>query len=126
MENPVAARLAAQSAGGLLGPSGVARFRSLYSGQDKAPLFDEWASLTGTKLLRDALRDMAIHAPFATGESDNYLVQYGIGLGLGLAARLMEDPSSVFPEMFTSAETRAASSPLEASAQFETDPFGDV
>jgi len=121
---PVADRLHAQSPGGVLGPSGVARFRACYSGQDKAELFHQWASLTGTRLFRDALRDLALHAP-APADSDNHLVQYGISLGLSLAARLAEDPSSVFPELFASAEKGSAFNPLVAGDAFTVDPFDD-
>ena len=127
MSEPVDERVAAQSnAQGVLATPGVMRFRRLYAGQDKAELFQGWASLTGTKLLRDALRDMALHAPPALSGRDEYLVQYGMSLGLNLAAQLAEDPSSVFPELFRSEDGRARGfSPLAVADDFLADPFGD-
>ena len=126
MDNPVATRLAAQRPGGVLGPSGIAHFRELYAGQDKAEKFNEWANLTGTKLLRDALHDLALHAPPMLATSDDYLVQYGMSLGLSLAARLVEDPSSVFPELFTSVPGAAPAGPSVVRDDFTADPFDDT
>ena len=127
MDSPVATRMAAQSPGGLLGPSGVANFRRLYSGQDKAEPFHQWASLTGTRLLRDALRDIALHTPPGLTGVEDPLVQYGMSLGLSLAARLMEDPSSVFPELFTSVSGASSEfNPLGVRDDYGADPFDDA
>lgn len=56
----------------------------------------EWADRPFGKLIVASLRDLALWgAPSASGA--DVAVQHGMALGLALAARLIEDPTSVMP-----------------------------
>ena len=53
-----------------------------------------------TKLVLSAVRDLAVNGPLSLDVKET-AVQYGVTSGLNLAAQLMDDPSVVFPELFT-------------------------
>ena len=125
MAEPLAARLAAKNPGGVLGPSGVAKFRKLFNPANSAEVFHNWAEHPITAAVAGAVRDLALHSPVAeVGDPENHLIQYGIGVGLSLAAQLLTDPSSVYPEMFTGTEEASGAVKLP-DMTFSTDPFDD-
>lgn len=100
METPVRERVAiAAGAGGLLAEPGLSAFRRLFATEESAARYNDWASgPIGSAVVR-ALRDMALHGPAAVSASDASL-QYGITLGLGMAANFIADPSTVCPDVF--------------------------
>lgn len=105
MTTPVHERVnAVAGVGGLLNSSGVPRLRSLFSTEDSAAQYNDWANGPIGRVVVAALRDMALNGP-ATIDTNDVAVQYGITLGLSLAANLVTDPSSVYPEMFARVET---------------------
>ena len=59
--------------------------------------FLDWSGSPFGRLAVGALRDLALWGPVSTEESD-VAVQYGVTVGLSLAARLLEDPSAVMPQ----------------------------
>lgn len=64
-------------------------------GDDKALAeFLDWSSGPFGRLVVGALRDLALWGPPATAGTDTS-VQYGVTIGLSLAARLLDDPSAV-------------------------------
>ena len=59
--------------------------------------FLDWSGSPFGRLAVGALRDLALWGPVSTEEAD-VSVQYGVTVGLSLAARLLEDPSAVMPQ----------------------------
>lgn len=123
--NPLDQRVASQQPDGLVAPSGVATMRRRLSDPKALEPFFAWANLPESKLVREAVRDLALHGPVGMADPPtDTLVQYGMTLGLMLAEQLMADPSLVFPEAFRG---RAPSVLPEApDATFETRPEDTV
>lgn len=119
--NPVDERLASQSPDGVIVPSGVATMRRRLADPKAAEPFLNWSNQSETKLVRDALRDLALHGPvgMANPPTDT-LIQYGMSLGLQLAEQLISDPSLVFPEAFRGQAPSAL--PQAPEATFDTRP----
>lgn len=120
-QNPVDQRLASQTPDGIIVPSGVATFRRRLADPASAEPYFNWSNQTETKLVRDALRDLALHGPvgMANPPTDT-LIQYGMSLGLQLAEQLISDPSLVFPEAFRGRAPQQA--PEVPAATFDTRP----
>jgi len=108
MPTPVADRvMRADNAGGYLTSSGVARLRKMLRDESRAAEFHDWACSPFGAAVTSAIRDLALNGPHEA-EAKDVAVQYGISLGLNLAAMLLSDPSSVYPEVFTNATGQAA------------------
>lgn len=119
MTTPVHERAeAGASVGGLLSTSGVVRFRQLFSTEQSAAQYNDWANNPIGRTVVAALRDMALNGP-ASKDAESLAVQYGITLGLGMAANLITDPSSVYPEMFANPVQQA----LPSAADFSVSPY---
>lgn len=88
---------------GLLHVPGTLRFRQTLANREAAPIYDKWAGDEMGKMVVRTLRDLALHAPKEPSNSD---IQYGISLGLSMAAQLIEDPSTVFPTIFNANNQR--------------------
>ena len=122
MSTPVIDRVSAVQAGGCRA-SGLPALRAQFNSADSEKSYDEWAKHPVTGLVRKALYDMAINGPASMQSSESYAVQYGMTLGLGLAAQLLDDPSVVFPDIFSG---KPATVQVEASDMvetFHTDPY---
>lgn len=78
---------------------GLTRLQQRLSNQDSVGLFQTWADDPTTKLVAEALKDMALNGTPMMPHSDT-LVQYGVTVGLSLAVQMMEDPSLVVPGLF--------------------------
>lgn len=105
---------------GIIARSGVSVFRSRYSKPESAEKFFEWSKLPETKLALSALEDLAVNGPVGMANPpQDYLVQYGMTLGLNLAAQILRDPSLVFPEVFRG---RPVQMPSAMEPDFETEP----
>lgn len=72
------------------------RLRDVVRNQASLAEFLDWSGSPFGKLAVGAIRDLALWGPVSTEDAD-VAVQYGVTIGLSLAARLLEDPSAVMP-----------------------------
>lgn len=72
---------------------GLASLEAVLAGP-QADVCATWAGQPLTRMVAEALDDLALNPPPVTGQ-DEILVQYGMTLGLTLARRLVSDPASV-------------------------------
>ena len=101
MTTPGAIRVPMSGHEGLAAPaSGVLALRRHLSRAEMLDTFRKWADDPMTKLVLSAVRDLAVNGPLLLDVKET-AVQYGVASGLNLAAQLMDDPSVVFPELFT-------------------------
>lgn len=101
MTTPGAIRVPMSGHEGLAAPaSGVLALRRHLSRAEMLDTFRKWADDPMTKLVLSAVRDLAVNGPLSLDVKE-MAVQYGVTSGLNLAAQLMDDPSVVFPELFT-------------------------
>ncbi len=105
MTNPALTRAGGSGSGALV-DSGVDRLRRYLNSAGAAETFAKWANEPMTAYMRAALQSLAATGPVHLDVNET-AVQYGITIGLSLAAQLVTDPSAVYPELFTgvSAET---------------------
>ena len=96
MPDPVSARMSAQPVPGRVVRGGLAELKSALSSREGAEAFGTWSGQGLTKLYVAALRAIALNPPRPPSD-DQVAVQYGVTLGLSLAAQLIEDPSVVMP-----------------------------
>lgn len=100
MTTPATDRVAVATAEkGLLASSAVRRLRDQLKDEKSAAQFNDWARSVHGRLVAAALRDLALHGP-ANVDAESVAVQYGVTLGLSLAASIITDPSTVFPDLF--------------------------
>ena len=96
MPDPVSARMAAQPRPGRIVRGGLNELKLALFSREGADAFGTWSGQGLTKLFVSALRDIALSPPRPPA-GDQIAVQYGMTLGLSLAAQLIEDPSVVMP-----------------------------
>lgn len=111
MEGPAAERTDPRHPEGVT-LSGVAALRRQFADRESAQAFLEWADHPVTKLVRRALSDMAMNGPAGAGSCESFAVQYGVTLGLGVAAQMLEDASLVVSGMFGSGRRAVSASDL--------------
>lgn len=98
---PTDIRIASAGKVGKFGVGGLADFRSFYSTEASASAYYDWRAKPETTKAIRALRDLATSHPSVTGLSTGDIaVQYGITLGLSLAANLLDDPALVVRGLF--------------------------
>lgn len=83
----------AGAAAGVVAPP-LRRLRDVAADAKSRAEYLDWASSPFGKLAVGALRDIALWGPPAVASSD-VSVQYGVSIGLSLAARILEDPTAV-------------------------------
>lgn len=83
----------AGAAAGVVAPP-LRRLRDVAADSKSLAEYLDWAATPFGKLAVGALRDLAIWGPPATSGSDA-AIQYGVTIGLSLAARILEDPTAV-------------------------------
>lgn len=83
---------------GMMSGSPVDRLVAAFRGGPVATEYYDWVNAPSGKLVVAALRHLALHGP-ARCEGDSVAVQYGVTLGLSLAADLLADPTSVIPAL---------------------------
>ena len=106
MTTPGAIRVPMSGHEGLAAPaSGVLALRRHLSRAEMLDTFRKWAD-------DPAVRDLAVNGPLSLDVKET-AVQYGVTSGLNLAAQLMDDPSVVFPELFTGIDSSSRSLPEE-------------
>lgn len=115
MSDAVVSRLAAIVPGRLGGP-GVAAFRRKYASAEAVAPFVDFATNPVTVSVRAMLKDLALHPARVAGDDASVAVQHGMTLGLSLAAQLLEDPSAVMPDLFSTGAKEDVKPPYETSA----------
>lgn len=75
-------------------PPPLRRLQDVVSEDRALSEYLDWSKQPFGQLIVGALRDLALWGPPATLDTDTS-VQYGVSVGLALAARLIEDPSAV-------------------------------
>ena len=88
---------------GKLVGSAVTQLNQRFLPLNSAGEFIEWRKHPLTVLFIDALRELAIAPPAAYVPVDGIGVEYGLTSGIGMAASLLDDPSAVFPNLFSGA-----------------------
>lgn len=120
MASPLAQRVDPVHPGGGIAVSGVAELRRSFPNPESAKAYSEWANHPITKLVRSALMDMALNGRPLDPDPGSPAVQYGVTLGLGAAAQMLEDASLVIPGMF--APPTPAVNPSDMPATFSVSP----
>jgi hypothetical protein len=103
--------------------SALAELQSRFETPASREVFLEWRRSPLSLLFVDVLRELAISPPPAYMDTEEIATQYGVSAGIGLAASICDDPSSVYPALFTG----AALSPGELPAtDYGSDPLADL
>lgn len=92
--DPIAERIASNMMSG----TPVGELLSKFASAESRASYIEWTGNPVTKLVAATVSEMALRGPV---NAQDPLVQYGITLGLGIAAHLMRVPEVVFPMMFS-------------------------
>ena len=87
--------------GGRFSPGGLVDFLSFFSNKETLEEFLKWRGHPATVRFLGAIRGLSANVPPAYLNRDSVELQYGVTSGLGLAASLIDDPTSLFPELFT-------------------------
>lgn len=77
---------------------GIERLLVRLSNETGRKAFEDWSKHEVTKVFLDALKSLAETYPLRDGR--DVAMAYGCQCGIGLAARLLEDPTRVFPSIF--------------------------
>ena len=123
----VDSRLATGLGTGVIAGSPVERLSRALRAEAAAVEYNGWADSPFGRLVVAALRHMALHGPAVCADA-SVPVQYGVTLGLSLAADLLADPSSVLPGLFGSAaagDEDAFRPTYETSSDYLMDRMGD-
>ena len=91
--------------------------------KESRDVFHEWRTHPLTVLMVDALREIALEPPAAYIDTDSIPVQFGVSSGLGLAAAVLDDPSVLYPHLFTGVAPGAAALP---ETDYLTDSMSDT
>lgn len=117
---PARARLQIARAKRLGLGSALAELQSNFQTKESRDFFGEWRRHPVSMMLVDALRELAMEPPAAYVDTDSIPVQYGVSSGLGLAASILDDPSVLYPHLFTGVAPGAQALP---EADYEEDPL---
>ena len=113
----------ASPAGGKLHTSGLADFLEWFSRESTLEEFVSWRGNPATVRFLGAIRALASNVPPAYLNRDSVELQYGVTSGLGLAASLIDDPTSVYPELFKkSVSTPGADADPERDSVYTVEP----
>ena len=91
--------------------------------KESRDVFHEWRTHPLTVLMVDALREIALEPPAAYIDTDSIPVQFGVSSGLGLAAAVLDDPSVLYPHLFTGVAPGAVALP---ETDYLTDSMSDT
>ena len=110
---------------GKLAGSAVAEILRKFEPVRSAGDFIEWRRNPMTVLFIDAIREMAVAPPPGYVSQGDLCVDYGLTSGLTLAASLMDDPSSVYSQLFSAASPGAGPEPASTEYSVEPDASSD-
>lgn len=80
--------------------------------------FIKWRENPVTIAYLSALRALAVTPPAGYVQTDSVSVQFGVQSGVVLALSLAEDPTTLYPSLFTGATSGAA---MDASESLQTE-----
>ena len=83
--------------------------------------FNEWRNNENTILMLEALRELSQNPPPGFLDTESIPVQYGVSSGMNLAASFIDDPSVIYPFLFTGAAIGAEQG-MMPETDYETDP----
>jgi len=101
--------------------NGAEAFASRFSSEKSLNDFVAWRDHPVTRLYLGALRALAFTPPPMYISKDSVEVQYGMQSGVELAAMLADDPTSIYPDMFTGA-TSGAGGEMQADPDYAVPP----
>lgn len=93
--------LASVTPGGTFTPNGVQAFTARFSTTESLNEFMRWRRHPVTLAYLAALRALAVSLPPGYLDRENLQVQYGVQCGVSLCATMADDPTALFPKMFT-------------------------
>ena len=88
---------------GKISGSALANLRTRFRGEKGLGEFYEWRTNPVTMLFADVLRELALTPPASCLSPDDMAVDYGVSSAFSFSAALVDDPSSVFPDVFAKA-----------------------
>ena len=102
VSTPIEERLAVAPAvpGGRFTPNGLNSFISRFSTRESLNEFLRWRENPVTMAYLAALRALSATIPAGYLNRDSVELQYGVQCGLTLASALMDDPTSMYPQLF--------------------------
>jgi hypothetical protein len=104
--------------------SALDELRLRFSTMESRGTFVEWRQNPTTVLLLDVLREMGVVPPAMYLEHDDIALQYGVSSGLALASQVLDDPTTLFPELFSAAPGSVA--PAKPDTPYPVPPDGDT
>lgn len=96
------ANFVASKTAGIVTGSALANLRMRFRGEGGLDEFYQWRTNPITMLFADVLRELALSPPAAC-LTDDVAVDYGVSSAFSLAAALVDDPSSIYPDIFAKA-----------------------
>ena len=120
--NSIADRL---NGAGLASRGGVLEFIRQFGSADSRKAFDEWANHPVTVLVRRVVQDLAVNGPSYGVGTDMIPVHHGMTVAFGIMQQILDDPSLVFPTMFTGIGDVAAGTGSLPAETFDAPPDED-
>lgn len=103
--------------------SALRELQENFLSKESRDVFHEWRTHHLTQLMVDVMRELALGPPAAYVDTDSISAQYGVSSGLGLAAAVFDDPSVLFPHLFTGVAPGAVALP---ETDYATDSLSDA
>lgn len=116
------ANIAAARKGGSLMGNAVARLKNRFGTAASADAFANWRMMPETQLFIDALRECAMNPINVAMDTDSVEVQFGVTSGFQVAASILDDPSSIFHDLFGA----TPGSEDELTSSYSVSPEGDA
>lgn len=125
-QSPVNERLTVSAAvpGGRFVPNGLRCFVDRFSTSASMNEFIKWRENPVTIAYLSALRTLSVTPPAGYVQSENVKIQFGVQSGVMLALSLAEDPTALYPSLFTGTTSDAATT--QGSLQTEYTAAPDV
>jgi hypothetical protein len=100
--------------------SALAEMQEKFRSPESRDGFGIWRRDPMTMLLIDAIRELSATPPPGYIDTADIGPQYGVSSGLSLAAAVLDDPSTLFPHLFTGAAPGSGELP---PSDYGTDPM---
>lgn len=118
MSSPVTTRVALSGTRtpGRFSVGGVTAFCNMMIPAESFSAFMRWREDPITSAFLSALRDLAITPPAGYVSPSDVRIQFGVQSGLTLAATLADDPTALYPFLFTGSATSGGAARDESDA----------
>lgn len=103
--------------------SALAEIQERFQSPESRDAFGNWRRDPVTLMMLDALREIARTPPVGYIDTDEIGVQFGVSSGVDLAAAFLDDPSVLYPHLFTGAAPGSAE-PLPSD--YAADPLSSA